>query len=521
MAKKKKKVAKKKTASISKTGVPYAANEGPVVNAELVEFGRIVDNALTSRSQFVRSLLDPRRNINDECGYPETQQLTVDDFKELYVREAIASRVVKVLPEESWKVQPSVFEDENLEVTTPFEEAWKAVDDVLQGKSWHNQEEGNSVWSWLERVDVQSGIGTYGVLLLGLDDGKPLNEPAEFREGQKILYLRTLDESLADITRFEDDPTSERYGLPTQYLITFNDPDENFQSGIGLRTLTNNVHWSRVIHVADNRGSNVVFGVSRIKPSYNRLYDLRKLYSGSAEMYWKGAFPGLSIESHPQLGTDVEVDVSGAKSQMENYMNGLQRYMSHIGFQVKSLAPQVVDPTPQIDAEIKAVCIEQGIPKRIFEGSERGELASSQDARAWNSRLQKRQERYITPHLIVPFVDRLILLGVLPEPTDGYSVVWPEMNTLTDLERATVAKQQTEAMAIYVQAGIEAMVQPMDYLVRFMDKKPDEVKEILKSAAEAEPLFDEDEEDDEEFAGSAGADEDGTGAGQDSVPADA
>jgi hypothetical protein len=39
------------------------------------------------------------------------------------------------------------------------------------------------VWDYLCDADIKCGIGHYGVILLGLDDGAPLNEPAEMLSG--------------------------------------------------------------------------------------------------------------------------------------------------------------------------------------------------------------------------------------------------------------------------------------------------------------------------------------------------
>ena len=149
--------------------------------------------------------------------------------------------------------------------------------------------------------------------------------------------------------------------------------------------------------------------------------DLDKLYAGSAEMYWRGAFFGLAFETHPQLGPDAEIDEDAIKNTMEQYMNGLQRYFGLEGMSAKSIAPQVVEPNKQIEAQLDAVCIELGIPKRVFMGSERGELASSQDADTWNDRLKDRQDNVVTPNIVIPFVNRLISLGILPKP-EGYQV---------------------------------------------------------------------------------------------------
>jgi hypothetical protein len=127
------------------------------------------------------------------------------------------------------------------------------------------------------------------------------------------------------------------------------------------------------------------------------------------------------------LGGDVTIDSDDVRDQIENYINSLQRYLALTGMSAHTLAPQVSDPSSQIDKHLEAICIQLGIPKRVFMGSERGELASSQDDASWNDRLKARQNGYITPRIIVPFIDRLISVGVLPEPNYVEPVEEPEI----------------------------------------------------------------------------------------------
>src|SRR4029077_9047423 len=184
----------------------------------------------------------------------------------------------------------------------------------------------------------------------------------------QLLFLRAFPESLAKVVRYESDRASPRFGQPLEYLVTVNDPNLQSLSEIGPATGTMSVHWSRAIHVADGLGSSEVFGTPRMQPVLNRLLDLRKLYGGSAEMYWKGAFPGFGFQSPPEFGGDVDVDVASLRETTEAYMNGLQRYLVATGLQIEQLAPQVVDPTPQILTQIEAICIQIGVPKRVFAG---------------------------------------------------------------------------------------------------------------------------------------------------------
>ncbi len=456
----------------------------------------VVANFQTLMRRYTSGEADPRRDLNKECGYPETNELTVDNYRDLYDREGVAKRVVEVLPQQTWMVQPTVFEEEDVEgKDTPFETAWKELGDNLHGESWYQDEDGSPVWEYLLRLDTMSGIGRFGVMLIGLDDGKLLSDPAEPKKEQQLLFLRVFDEKSVDITKWETDLGNPRFGQPTEYTIQFAD-DKNPSSPT---MNSQKVHWTRVLHVADNLGSGEVFGTPRMEANYNRLLDIRQTLAGSAEMYWKGGFPGKSWETHPQLGGDVVVDKDAMRTEIEKLDNSLQRDSITTGMTVKTLAPQVVDPTPWINIHITAICIEIDIPIRVFMGSERGELASSQDDSAWNDRLRGRQVNHVTPHIIVPFVNRMIFLGVLPEP-EGFSIVWPDLDTLTDEQKAAVALKRTEAMAKYIQGDVESIMVPLDYFTREMGMTQEEAEAVVESAMK---MLGEHQDEEEELEGKA------------------
>jgi len=473
-----------------------------------ITVNELIENALATRQDWLRRALDPRRDIDDECGFPK--QISIQDYRDLYDRNPVAARVVEVLPRECWQVTPRVYQDE--EGGSEFDERLKAVGRGLRGPvGWLNDSEHNAFYEILRRADELCGLGSYGVVLLGLDDGLDLSQPAagveernsvSRKRGEKftenvrhgrwslsvnatrerdLLYARVLDESFCQVVAFESNPTSSRYGHPTAYLVTIDDTREQL-SGLGGSYGTRQVHWTRCVHLVDNPGSSELFGSPRMKPVFNNLYNLTKLYHGSAEMYWRGAFPGLAIEAHPQLVGDVELDKAELRDEMEQYFNGLQRYLALMGMSAKTLAPTVIDPSPQIRAQIEAICIKLAIPIRVFLGSERGELASSQDDAAWNDRLRFRQKDFVTPRIIAPVIDRLILLGVLPEPDGGYRVKWPDLDSQTDGERASVAAAQTNALAAYLAGQVEALVDPLDYLTRFIGLPREEAEQMLKNA---------------------------------------
>lgn len=465
-----------------------AMNKAEKEKAVVQEMKQIMANAYTSRTELMRSLLDgTKRDINFECGYPEV--ITAALYKEMFSREGIAKRIVRVLPDESWAEDPGVFETEE-ETETEFEKALIEI------------EFKNHIWHYLARIDELSGIGRFGILLLGIDDGKELNMPVDGinEKGEKtgkpackLLYLKAFDESVVTIKEKEKDISNPRYGLPVMYSVVFS------KGSGGLST--KDVHWSRVLHVADNREMSEVFGIPRIECVYNRMIDLRKILSGSGEMFWKGAFPGYSFEVNPEL-KDVELDTDAIREELEKFQNSLQRYIAVTGVTVKSLSPQVADPSKHVEIHLKTIAISLGVPVRILFGSEEAKLASSQDVRTWNRRLRKRQEKYLTPMMVRPFIDRLIAIGVLPEPKE-YFVKWEDLNTVSDEEKAQIAGTRTEALAKYVQGSVDELIPPQEYLTKILGMTSDEAEAIIKAAStyvreEEEPGLDLEEEEAEE-----------------------
>lgn len=462
---------------------------------ELTLNDQLIQNAIMMRGDLMRSLIDRNgKDINKECGYPEV--ITPTYCKEFYDREGIAKRVVRIFPEETWKERPEILEVDD-EKDTEFETAWAAVEKKL------------SLFSYLQRADIMSGIGTFGIILLGIDDGKQLIEPVsgvpldgsmpktypkaatknaqgDGRKRQHTLnYIRVFDESAVTINKFEIDITSPRYGQPLLYNVNFIQYGVNtqvVQPVAPMPTSPTPVHWTRVIHIADNRESSEVYGVPRMAPVVNRLVDLRKVLGGSGEMFWKGGFPGISFEVNPELQGVANLDTEGMRKEFENYQNGLQRYLALVGVTAKSLTVQLADPSNHFTTHIKAIACSLGIPWRILIGTEEAKLAADQDASAWNDRIANRQVEYVTPFIITPFINRLITMGILPPLQDmdqGLTVRWADLHTPSDTEKAEIADTYADAMNKYLTGGGDILIPPKFFLTLFMNMDDEQAEAVL------------------------------------------
>ncbi len=421
---------------------------------------RMLTNAFTMRRELIQKLLDDTRDLDVECGYPSA--ISVADYHNTYDRNGIGTRVVELWPDECWNVTPEIVEGEE-KTESKFEKEWKELE-----KKFH-------LCSYLRRVDVLSGIGRYGVLLIGVNDGKKLSEEVAGKK-HELTYLKPMCEYVIEVKDKETDVTKPRFGLPTKYSIK--------TEAIGGETSAGEteVHWTRVLHVADNRGVSETYGRPRLQAVYNYVLDLKKTLGGSAEMFWKGGFPGYVFEINKERSDPLTTEEKASlKEEFLNFSNKLQRYIALVGITAKSLTPQIADPSSQFTTQLKAICITLGVPYRVFMGTEEAKLAGAQDSKAWNRRIVKRQNDYVTPMIIRPFVDRLMELGVLPESKD-YEVKWPNLEELDPKEAAEVAKNKTEAMVKYAAGGAESVMAPFHFLTLVLGYTDDEAKEIMEQA---------------------------------------
>ena len=433
-----------------------------------------VSNTTLLRRDSIAKLLNPGLDIDYECRYPTS--IDIGDYKRMFDREGMAARVVGIYPDECWAMAPEIVENENPEDTT-FEKEWKEL------------EKERSVFNYLQRIDVLSGIGHFGLLLLGLSDGGELEEPVPginlntgVKEGNskhKLLFLKALDESVVSIKTKETAVTSPRFGLPILYEVKFED-----KTATGSTSTTRMVHWTRVLHIADGRLMSDVIGTPRMKAVFNRLLDVRKVASGSGEMFWRGGYPGTFFEVDPEVAGDWDDPAEEAfEEQIKLYSEGMQRYMVGAGVKPHPMPGEIADPTGHLKVHVSFIAMSLGIPERILMGSERGELASTTDMEVWNKRVGKRREQYVTPSVIRLFIDRMIIYGVLSE-VKVYEVKWPDLDAPSDKDKAEVAKAKTEAFAKYVQGSVDELIGPADYLKFVFGMTAEEIKVIETGAIE-------------------------------------
>jgi hypothetical protein len=123
----------------------------------------------------------------------------------------------------------------------------------------------------------------------------------------------------------------------------------------------------------------------------------------------------------------------------------MRRIFKTRGVKVNSLGADTSDFSPQAHTILDLICGTIKCPKRIFLGSERGELASSQDRENWNDRIANRQKAFAFPFVVKPLVERLLAYNYLSKPSDPFFVRWSLASTLSLKDKSEITERLSKA----------------------------------------------------------------------------
>lgn len=373
-----------------------------------------------------------KRNLYSVFGYDRL--IDIEKLEAMYERNDIANRIISAFPQATWRTDAIICDDDG-----DSSETSKFVEDV------ENFLSENKIYHYLERFDRLSGLGQYAILVLGFADGKKMNEPLE--EGNhELIYVQPYKESSAEIIKYIDDTQDPRYGLPEMYTVN---PRKNSSTRRASNKMSAfNVHHSRVIHVSEFLDEDDVFGIPRLMPIYNRLMDLEKVVGGSSEMFWQNGRGGITITADKDAKYS-DTDREKMKKHAEEYEHELRRFMIGKGITVTPISINVPDPKPNVDVLLDLISGTVAIPKRILTGSERGELASSQDENNFASRVDERRKTFAGPLILEEFIQRMIDTGNIIEPNGEFKVYWENDAGLNEEQKTDIATKKTQAIATY------------------------------------------------------------------------
>ena len=428
-----------------------------------------LSSIMTSRGllgQMLGKSFGTDRDVYAALGYPKT--ITYNQYNNKYTRQDIARRIINAFPDATWRGKPEIFETEDAKTTTSFE---KSIDDIFKD---------NSFYQYFLRADKLTGIGRYSILFLGFDDGAELDQ--EVVNAKQLMYVQPYSEDNAKVNQIENDPKEARFGLPKSYKLSIGVTEES-STTIVESSQEKIVHWSRVLHIAEGLTESNIYGSPRLECIYNRLENLELILGADAEAWWRNAYPGMALEQ--EAGTTLE-DSGDLEDEIDEYIHNFRRVIRLKGMEAKVLAPAIADPEKHVTVQLQMISGATKIPMRILTGSERGELASSQDKENFENAVAERRADFAEPMILRAFIDRLIVAGVIAEPgVDGYSVVWPDIDSMSDKDQAEIGKTRAETIKFYLEAGGEMIIPLMKFLTDIMGYDEDEAEQMISDRDKA------------------------------------
>ena len=440
------------------------------------------------------TLLGKSRNqldtVYETFGYK--LDLSYEDFYRAYKRQDIAGRIIDATVDFTWKDFPLIIDDDASNQTKPIKPGTtlkelkqqalnkqklmamkrrtiaannldvdgisKANDEIAQIEAaapiytpfedaLYLLQAKFPLLRIIKRVDTLNCIGRFSILVLGTnvdvgDQDVRLNDlKEELPKGTSIedlIFIQPYAEDQVTISQWETSASSPRYGLPKTYSIQV--------TGDGGMSINHQVHWSRVIHIAEDMLDSDVYGTPRLERVFNNLQDLLKIVGGSAEMFWLGAYQGLVFNVKDGYALD-ETSGKQMTEEIENYVNKLQRFMKTKGMEVTTLSSPVADPTGNFNVLVKLIAGSSNVPERILLGTENGVYAGATDQDTFFSYISSRRNGHAEEAIIRPLIDRLVEFGYVPQPNGGeYYIKWPELFEQTQTERLTNAKLMVDAV---------------------------------------------------------------------------
>jgi len=362
--------------------------------------------------------------------------------QELYdkCQRGIGYRVATVYPKSTWREMPKV------DGTPEFIKSFNALDEKV------------NLLTNLAKLDICAGFGHYAILVMGIRDGRKLSEPVNTSVPLALDYLQPYGERSIRVLEWETNTASVRFGMPVIYQVTRKSTNPQNMSMTSF-----NVHWQRVIHIAEDSTDDPTYGVCRPELVVNNLIDLTKLLGGGAELYWLNAAARYHINAAPELEMDAP-DKEALREQWDDMEDGLSRVMRTRGIEISNISPGLMgaDPSNLIDKTVDFMAGTIAAPKRLLVGSESGELASSQDENNWHGRIQERRNIYVIPSVITKTIRHLMYLGILP---NGYnSAYWNDTDALGEEKRAQIAVSKATALQNYKNTvGADEIISPAEF----------------------------------------------------------
>lgn len=371
---------------------------------------------------------DKRKSAWREYGYKD--ELTFEDFYNLYEREGVAHGVVDLLNGKCFETNPWVIEGDEFDEKKQ-ETAWEKEFRLFAKKT--------KLWKAFKTADKYRMVGRFAGMIVQLSDGGKWDMPVT--GGRPVIKaLIPAWEGQLTPADVDTDVNSKTYGEPKYWQYKENAVQPKTAPGeVAPPTRNLKVHPDRIIILGDWRS-----GSSFLKAPYNAFVNLEKITGGSGESYLKNASRQISINFDKETKPADLVQANGLKNaselqgliddQAKDLNTGIDASLVTWGATVTPLVAIVPDPTPHYSVNIQTIAAATGEPAKIISGMQTGERASVEDLKQFNKLGQGRRINDLSDDG-EQIVAHLVRIGVVEAPKGETTFMWDDLTEASSSEK--------------------------------------------------------------------------------------
>jgi hypothetical protein len=305
-----------------------------------------------------------------------------------------------------------------MDVAEDITDKWFTVDEIA--KSEQESEGGKTldenVQTVLEALNAKAIFTRaiqherrYGwsIIVLGFkDNATDLSLPAE--NPSELDHLAVYSPRAATVEREDEDPKSERFGLPLIYKI---DRGKN-------QTLR--VHYTRILHIATRLDEHPWAGVPVLETVWDDMTVYRNMRWAAGQVYWR--MPGLMVFTLPKNYTTTEVQ-NFLTSLGDPNVRTLIAMPDDKKLEILGAQGKVLDPELFTNPILRSISMGAGIPKTKLEGTEAGAVTGSEvNQREYYKYVSDQQKAYEN-QTVGALIDKLMEIGQVTPDVD-YKITW-------------------------------------------------------------------------------------------------
>jgi len=266
------------------------------------------------------------------------------------------------------------------------------------------------------------------------------------------------------------------------------------------------VHPDRVIILAEgSEDENILSGIPLNEAGYNDLLDIEKTKGGSAEGFLKNASRqlGISFDSETNMDDIAQYAKSAGYKDIGEALNDKLMKLNRgtdAALVMQSGTPSVLsvapaDPTPSWTVSANSYASTIGCPFNILFGKQTGNLASTEDKKAWAAHCNERRQGFMSD-LIVNVITRFWMIGLIDPPTNGeVTVQWSDLLAPADADKlanmSTMADIAQKTQQAYGTPAVEINeVRATGELEPIAEPKPKEVPNVDPLTGQSNPNAD-------------------------------